>query len=35
MFYLAEQLLVPWLLIALATGFMVAWVSCGPDKSRD
>jgi hypothetical protein len=35
MIYLAETLLVPWLLVALTTGFVVGWVSCGPDKSRD
>ena len=29
MFYVAEQLLIPWLLVALATGFWVGWISCG------
>lgn len=34
MFYLAEHLLIPWLPIALATGFLVGWYSCGPGKAE-
>jgi hypothetical protein len=32
MLYLLEFLLVPWLPAALATGFVVGWLSCGPAK---
>lgn len=35
MFYVAEQLLIPWLFVALATGFWVGWTSCGPDKTGE
>ena len=35
MLYVAEQLLIPWLLVALATGFFVGWVSCSRDKTSD
>lgn len=35
MLYLAQQLLVPWLFVALTTGFLVGWFSCGPAKLDD
>ena len=35
MLYVAQQLLIPWLPIALATGFIVGWMSCGPDKTGE
>lgn len=35
MFYVAEQLLIPWLFIALATGFWVGWISCGPGDAGE
>jgi hypothetical protein len=31
--YLFAEMLIPWLVVALATGFFVGWVSCGPSTS--
>ncbi len=35
MLYVAQQLLIPWLFVAVATGFFVGWVSCGPAKPSE
>ena len=35
MLYVGQQLLMPWLFVALATGFWVGWVSCGRAKTGD
>jgi hypothetical protein len=35
MLYVAEQLLVPWLFVALATGFWVGWISCSSDETGE
>jgi hypothetical protein len=35
MLYVAQQLLIPWLIVAVATGFFVGWVSCGPAKRSE
>jgi hypothetical protein len=33
--YLYGQLLIPWLGVALATGFIVGWTSCGRPQADD
>lgn len=35
MLYVAEQLLFPWLVVALVTGFLFGWYSCSAKKADD
>lgn len=35
MLYVAQQLLFPWLVVALATGIWIGWISCGHDDAGE